>query len=798
MSLEKLTTKCSKYHADVEEYEEQLNAIFDPPKDKFIDILKIPEYLNHRYQLYLNKKGKKSLPKPQFKVFQETLSTYNYHLYEQMLIQTHSAIEFREHIFFSVEKIFSQCELLFEEIEDNISCLYLEKKAYELVADIHAAKVKNSLKQTREIIRNIRKFLDQCSSTLDVQQEISNGRTIDYSFKIDLALRDDDILDFFKGALHLFQNGQNECFDLSQRQAYFTSARNLLESVPGSKRGTIYQQLTQQMADASKQTDNALKVLHSIDGQATHLDPELLERHWKRNRSSSVLTALGYLQEFAFHAGQMDIDTSIDNLFSDFFGEPMNLGKIQELNEAQRFLNNIGNGPLRTFIEEECGGPLKDLNNLLYFSNVMAGGYWDTLLYSKGAVNNYGLQGSSYQVIEKQDFQMTESHTPTAHREIGRTGDLRKMKRFVRFDPQLTPQRLMSGQQPYKKYYTPPTQKVPEQIIVRREIKYYLLDASPSMKFSRGLRASFRDALLIGQLNQSIVEAQTSGVHDTFFVQTFDMNPHELHKVTNEAEAKSMISKIYEGLNYGKGTDITKALIQAFETIAKAQESDPDLYKASVVLVTDGEDEVDKEAIEKVRKSIREDLEIVFHFVSIVIGNEDLKSIVESQTNTGIKAQFLHVTMEDIEKLKIPPDIEEPVHFDVQHDQTEDAEILKSFQSLKTTYEMTEKSRTSSIGLQVEDIFPPITKPKIEAVIAPFETISTVENILSIVNEMKLLYITTDNKEEIALSIFEYLLAQHNMSQELYLQVIHNDASSDILDRLKRIRWGLGLEKEVK
>ena len=98
---------------------------------------------------------------------------------------------------------------------------------------------------------------------------------------------------------------------------------------------------------------------------------------------------------------------------------------------------------------------------------------------------------------------------------------------------------------------------------------------------------------------------------------------------------------------------------------------------------------------------------------------------------------------------------------------------------------------------QIKELFPAISYPKIEQVIAPFETISTVEDILAIIDEMKLLYIASQNKDLIALNIFDYLLEQHELTRELYLQIIHNDATEIIMDKLKRIRWGLGLEKQI-
>jgi len=51
----------------------------------------------------------------------------------------------------------------------------------------------------------------------------------------------------------------------------------------------------------------------------------------------------------------------------------------------------------------------------------------------------------------------------------------------------------------------------------------------------------------------------------------------------------------------------------------------PDLFRATLILISDGDDKINIEKIEEAKKGLKEELEIVFHCVSIITENTDIK-----------------------------------------------------------------------------------------------------------------------------------------------------------------------------
>jgi hypothetical protein len=94
-------------------------------------------------------------------------------------------------------------------------------------------------------------------------------------------------------------------------------------------------------------------------------------------------------------------------------------------------------------------------------------------------------------------------------------------------------------------------------------------------------------------------------------------------------------------------TDITLALMSAFESIRAAQGKDPYLARATVVLVTDGEDAVDLELVRRTRKPF-EGLSISLSFISLGEENPDLKSLVIDQREAGSRAFYHHMSDSEI------------------------------------------------------------------------------------------------------------------------------------------------------
>lgn len=198
---------------------------------------------------------------------------------------------------------------------------------------------------------------------------------------------------------------------------------------------------------------------------------------------------------------------------------------------------------------------------------------------------------------------------------------------------------LASNRQLVRSYLeeVPPEKK---KAIRKTAVRVYVLDASGSM---HGARARFRDAILVAELNAIRVKAKLGLPFDPLYFSYFNDEPTELTRVDSGVEAAAQIETLL-GKSPAEGqTDITLALASAFDAIAIARTSDPYLARATAVLVTDGEDGVDLEAIRRHQRPL-ETVEIALSFISLGEENPDLKSLVLEQRARGTRAFYHHLS----------------------------------------------------------------------------------------------------------------------------------------------------------
>jgi hypothetical protein len=223
------------------------------------------------------------------------------------------------------------------------------------------------------------------------------------------------------------------------------------------------------------------------------------------------------------------------------------------------------------------------------------------------------------------------------------TNSLDELHNFVIQSPSMLLYDLASSRQTVRAYLEeepPPKSKR----IKKTAVRVYVLDASGSM---HGPRARFRDAILIAELNALRVKAQQSVPYDPLYFSFFNDSPTELARIDNGPEATRQIEKLFRHSPAEGQTDISLALMSSFESIRAAQGKDPYLSRATVVLVTDGEDAVDLELIRKTRKPF-EGLDISLSFISLGEENTDLRSLVLDQRANGGRAFYHHLADAEI------------------------------------------------------------------------------------------------------------------------------------------------------
>jgi hypothetical protein len=223
------------------------------------------------------------------------------------------------------------------------------------------------------------------------------------------------------------------------------------------------------------------------------------------------------------------------------------------------------------------------------------------------------------------------------------TNSLDQVHNFVITQPGSLMLDLAAGRQMVRQYLEEEPPPRPRKVM-KTAVRVYVLDASGSM---HGARARFRDAILISELNGVRVKAKQGLPFDPLYFSFFNDTPSRLVRVDSGQDATQHIGSLFRSSPAEGQTDITLALLSAFDSIRSAQGRDPYLSRATVVLVTDGEDGVDLELIRKTRKPF-EGLDIALSFISLGEENVDLKSLVLEQRQDGGRAFYHHLSDQEI------------------------------------------------------------------------------------------------------------------------------------------------------
>lgn len=233
---------------------------------------------------------------------------------------------------------------------------------------------------------------------------------------------------------------------------------------------------------------------------------------------------------------------------------------------------------------------------------------------------------------------------PTRRLALETTGSPDRAHDFVIQDPRRVLHDLASQQQAVRSWLEESPRPAPE-ASRRSSVRVYVCDASGSM---HGARARFRDALLVAEL-ESIVSKGLVGVRaDPLYYCYFSDRPTSLRRVEGADEALGQLEQILARTPAAGPTDITLALSTAFETVLQARGLDPRLGRAEVVLVTDGEDRIDVDRIQRARGPLT-GLAVSLSFIALGHENPDLRQFARAQREEEGRAFYTH--LDDVELL---------------------------------------------------------------------------------------------------------------------------------------------------
>ena len=183
-------------------------------------------------------------------------------------------------------------------------------------------------------------------------------------------------------------------------------------------------------------------------------------------------------------------------------------------------------------------------------------------------------------------------------------------------------------------------------------ITIVLYDTSKSMAGEPG---RFQAGLIGAFTAKALSDISPTGRHrHKVLIIPFDDNPGEATRVTNTQEALNVIRNYQEQLkNTGGGTNIQAALIQAMAIIAEAEKrSGEPLAAANIVLMTDGQAQINVPELVQARNAIDRDTPLQVMFAAINQTSEELKEFANN--SRGVWAEggyYREFTSQDISEV---------------------------------------------------------------------------------------------------------------------------------------------------
>jgi Mg-chelatase subunit ChlD len=376
---------------------------------------------------------------------------------------------------------------------------------------------------------------------------------------------------------------------------------------------------------------------------------------------------------------------------------------------------------------------------------------------------------------------------PTQNMSFERTGSLHDVHNFVIADPRMLVYELAAHSQTVRAYLEEEPPPQPKKM-KRTAVRVYVCDASGSM---HGARARFRDAIIIAELNNLRVKARQGLSFDPLYFSFFNDTPTELARVDTAREATRQIEKLFRDSPAEGQTDISLALLSAFESIRAAQGKDPYLARATVVLITDGEDRVDMELIRRTRAPM-DALDISLSFISLGEENPDLKSLVQEQRARGDRAFYHHLSDQEIQWART--EFDSPWRTLLPRDVPVTPEMLEALAPHLGALEALAAGRAVSSApvaseASFDALFPEperISAQKVTGEPPGPDVIARVADILDALVEAASLA-PADRRATESLALLQHLLGVYQLTPARYLAALATGGSS-VHERLNRVR----------
>lgn len=571
--------------------------------------------------------------------------------------------------------------------------------------------------------------------------------------------------------------------DTAQKRKDLDLAHELLLRMSAQERGDR-ERMRRLRIEVSEARDRVrlAPAVKSLDDLVKHL------RHTARRDPKTAWRSMRALYERAVEAGDRQLaDVAQQGLDALLPSGPDAKARLAEQHELKRLLNWKEPGAA---VQNAENLPAGGSNQVDAVSDVLAQLAFDldenqqrALELAAGCARFFDIEDSLSEELIEAELKATRPTQrrvpyPTQVMTYEFTNSLDEVHNFVVTQPGSVVLDLAAGRQMVRQYLEEEPPPKPRRVL-KTAVRVYVLDASGSM---HGARARFRDAILIAELNAIRVKARQNVPFDPLYFSFFNDTPSRLARVDTGQEATRQIEQLFRTSPAEGQTDITLALMSAFDSIRLAQGRDPYLARATVVLVTDGEDGVDLELIRKTRKPF-EGLEFALSFIALGEENTDLKSLVLEQRDAGGRAFYHHLSDQEIQLART--DFDSAWRTLLPADVTPGPEALERLLPHLEALEALAAGRPVKLPERLDgqfDTFFPANPP----VVKPGASVQRLADILDAVAEAASLA-AIDARSGEAVALLTHLLSLYGITAQKYLEAIGADFPALVAAR-KRVR----------
>jgi len=252
---------------------------------------------------------------------------------------------------------------------------------------------------------------------------------------------------------------------------------------------------------------------------------------------------------------------------------------------------------------------------------------------------------------EQEEIARLVAH-PTPEMLLVQARSIEDIPRAILDDPRSLLLDLAAGRLLARKFVARHTRAVERTRFVG-EARVYVLDGSSSMLTDgkQQSRARMRDAIILAELATMMRRLDQPGrsVRLSLYYRYFTLKLGELRCVKTADQALAAMGDVLGTVREG-GTNIEQAIVSSLELIREAKREDPDLARANIVLVTDGNAPIDGNIVQRAREGTA-GVTVAISIIALGEQNPVLRELAARQRARGERSFYQFIEDERLSEL---------------------------------------------------------------------------------------------------------------------------------------------------